>query len=68
VVLVRRVRRHFRYIRIFLLFQVSKELRLLWEEFDVERGLVTMVGSVERFLYMKGSVVILISIHNTTPS
>jgi len=41
---------------------------LLWEEFDVERGLVTMVGSVERFLYMKGSVVILISIHNTTPS
>jgi hypothetical protein len=41
------------YIRIFLLFQVSKELRLLWEDDDVERGLVTMVSFVERLFTWK---------------
>lgn len=44
------------YIRVFLLFQVSKALRLLWEEVDVGRGLVKTVSFVERLLYMKGSV------------
>ena len=48
---MRKVRRHFRYIHIFLLFQVSKELRLLWQEVDVERGVVTKVSFVERLFF-----------------
>ena len=31
------VRKHITYIRIFLLFQVSKEGLLLWEEVNVEK-------------------------------
>jgi hypothetical protein len=49
---VRKVRRHCRYICIFLLLQVSKEVRMLWEEFDVERGIVTKVSFVERFFFL----------------
>jgi len=43
---------------IFLLFQVSEELRLLCEEGDVERGVVMKVSFVERLFYLKGGVVI----------
>ena len=55
---MRKVRRHFRYIGIFLLFQVSEELQLLCEEVDVGRSVVMKVSFVERLFYMKGGVVI----------
>lgn len=50
---MRKVRRHFRFIRIFLLFQVSKEFRLLGVEAGVERGVVKMVSFVERLFTRK---------------